>query len=301
MHYKQHLLANYEKLYKVKDLLNTMDTNYFTTTKINEKEITPNTISIVMTACNRSIQTYFTLDTINKSSHKDVQIILVDDSSTDPALISKLETFNMHIELINIKNKFWINPCVNYNIGFKHIKGSKVIIQNAEVCHMDDILNYVINNVNDEEYHSVNIYALNSIEQNKSLYDNPGQDVTKLKGMWYQHPIHRNAYFHFLVALTKKSFDKFSGFDIDYAVGVDYDDNALVHRVKNNNIKLINVPLLLGVHQWHAQSSAGSQSGNISNIVLWDCKQNYYNKHKMFLDLTVYPMDGIVGVIEGLF
>lgn len=297
MAYKTHLINNYKKIFMAKKLLDTMDTTYFTTTIINPQTLTPNTISIIMTASNRSVQTYFTLNTIIKNNYHDIQIILVDDSTHDPIQIDKLKTYNTHIELINIKNKFWTNPCINYNIGFKHIKGSKVIIQNAEVCYMDNVLKYVNENVKDMEYHAFNIYALHDITQNTILQDGFNDDITNLKGMWYQHPNHRNVYYHFLVAMTTDTFNKIGGFDIDYCIGIDYDDNALVHRVIKNSIKLINVPLL-GVHQWHAQSNSGSASGNMSNVHLWHRKNHYYDTHKMFLDLHVYPEDAVMSIIE---
>ena len=68
---KSHLLTNYKTLYKIKDmLLNKNDTTYYSRNIINKKIIDTNTISIVMTACNRSVQTYFTLKTIKESKHK---------------------------------------------------------------------------------------------------------------------------------------------------------------------------------------------------------------------------------------
>jgi glycosyltransferase involved in cell wall biosynthesis len=103
--------------------------------------ITAETISIVMTACNRSKQTYFTLQTIQNSSHKAIQIILVDDSDAEPITKEELEKYPFYIDFISIKmqNKKWVNPVVNYNIGFEYIRGSKVVIQNAEVCHVGDV------------------------------------------------------------------------------------------------------------------------------------------------------------------
>jgi glycosyltransferase involved in cell wall biosynthesis len=301
--YKNHLLANYKVLYKVKNILETMDKNYFDLTLINGKVIDNDTISIVMTACNRSKQTYYTLSTINNSSYKNIQIILVDDSTHDPILIRKLQEYNMHIELINIKNKFWVNPCVNYNIGLKHARGGKVIIQNAEVCYVKgDILSYVAHNVKNNEYHSFNIYALDNIEQNNLLYEDNTNPETRLKGMWYQHPAHRNAYYHFLVAMTIDTFKKVGGFDIDYSIGVDFDDNGLVHRVRGSGIKLVNVgESFMGVHLWHAQSSCGSQSSNVSNQHLFMVKHNYYDKYKIFLDLTLFPEDVVVHIINSMF
>ncbi len=305
---KNHLIANYEKLYQIKEMLNTQNNNYFTTIKINEKELDENTVSIVMTACNRSIQTYFTISTIANSSYKNVQIILVDDSTTDPVTIEKLQEYNVHIELINIKNKFWVNPCVNYNIGFIHIKGGKIIVQNAEVCHIGDVINYVVNSVNNDEYHAINVCALRDLSANYALYnigDMEYSNYDKIRKLcinwWYQHSIHRNEYYHFLVAITKTSFDKIGGFDIDYSLGIEYDDNSFVFDIKNSGIKLINPNIdsqIMGVHQWHQQSDSGSYSNNVNNRSLYNCKVDYYNTNKTFLNLTSYDKNDIIDVIN---
>ena len=60
---------------------------------ISNHEIGPETISIIMTSHNRSCQVYFTLQTIAKSVIKDVHIVLVDDSTTDPIDINILYNF----------------------------------------------------------------------------------------------------------------------------------------------------------------------------------------------------------------
>ena len=55
-----------------------------------------------MISSDRSIQTYFTLKTINNlSENKNVQIILIDDSSTDPIKIDELYVYtHLQIDLI---------------------------------------------------------------------------------------------------------------------------------------------------------------------------------------------------------
>ena len=78
----------------------------------------------------------------------------MDDSDVDPIIKEELEKYSFYIDFISIKrqNKNWINPCVNYNIGFEFIKGSKVIIQNSEVCHIGDVLIFIDNNLKQNEY-----------------------------------------------------------------------------------------------------------------------------------------------------
>ena len=98
-----------------------------------------------MTSSNRSKQVYYTLNTIQNSDYKNIQVIIVDDSDNDPILEINLRKYPFYIDLICIKkeNRNWHNPCVNYNIGFEFIKGSKVIIQNSEVCHIGDVLIFI--------------------------------------------------------------------------------------------------------------------------------------------------------------
>ena len=312
MNYKLHLLTNYDNLCKIKKILETKDTNYFTTTKINEKNLDENTISIVMTACNRPIQTYFTIDIIAKSSYKNVQIILVDDSTDDPVMLERLSQFGVHIELITIKNKFWVNPCVNYNIGFQHIRGGKVIIQNAEVCHMGDVLKYVEENVIDDGYYAFNVYALQNESSNNMLYDigdmssDNYEKITSLPhdiiyNGWYQHLIYRNAYYHFLVALTTKTFNKIGGFDIDYAMAVGWDDNELVFKLQENNVNLLNVTHnVMGIHQWHKTTAAGRYD-QILNYHLYNCKCKYYDLNGSFLNLTCYDKEHISEIVNKWF
>jgi len=308
---KSHLLTNYKTLYKIKDMfLNKNDTSYYTRSILNKKKIDTNTISIVMTACNRSIQTYFTLKTIKESNHKNVQIIIVDDSTHDPILLDKLKSYDMHIELINIRNKYWVNPCINYNIGFQFIKGDKIIIQNAEVCHLGDVIDYVAKNVVDNNYYAFNVLTIANMENNYKLYNispfnyNQFQEISELCGsryynIWYQHHIHRNAFFHFLTACTKSTFNIFKGFDIDYALGIDYDDAQLVSDIETCGITLKNIhEQIIGIHQWHTQTASGSLSNNFNNNVIYDCKKKYYNNNKKLLQFTSFNENEIVDVIN---
>ena len=71
---------------------------------------------------------------------------------------------------INRQNKDWINPVVNYNIGFNFVKGSYVIIQNAEVCHVGDVIQYLIDNAQDNNYYVFDVKAINNMESNEEIY-----------------------------------------------------------------------------------------------------------------------------------
>ena len=128
-----------------------------------------------MTSSNRSKQTYFTLSTLDPLDCK-LQVILVDDSTHDPIDLEKLKEFSFHIDFIQINRdvKNWFNPLVNYNIGFKFIKGSKVIIQNAEVCHIGSVLNFV-KNIIDDNYYVFDVNASSNFETNEKIYNHCGR------------------------------------------------------------------------------------------------------------------------------
>ena len=87
-------------LINAKNLIKTIKQNveetdiYYEHIVLENNPITDNAISIVMTASNRSKQTYFTLDTISHSLIKDIQVIIVDDSNSDPLTKEKLELKN---------------------------------------------------------------------------------------------------------------------------------------------------------------------------------------------------------------
>lgn len=269
-------------------------------------------ISIVMTTNNRSIQTLFTLKIINKKSidkNITVQIIIIDDSQTDLIDIYQLkELTNLQIDYIKINNekKNWINPCVNYNIGFEFVKGNKIIIQNAEVCHVGNILSYVNTNVTDNNYYIFDVKSIADFKYNNVLYDLYFKDNTcmdniniynnNLYNAWYQYK-NRNYMMHFLSALSKKTFDKIKNFDNNYKYATDYDDNDFILKIVSLNIKCINVfhdeNNIGGIHQCHHKSLSNPKLPN--NKVLFTKKIYIFNKHNKYIDdineLNKYDID----------
>ena len=189
----QSLLANKDAIFEIKKKVEEKDACLSNHVAIPNIPITAETITIVMTACNRSRQTYFTLQTIQNSSYKSIQVIIVDDSDVDPITKEELEKYPFYIDFISIKrqNKNWINPVVNYNIGFEYIKGSKVVIQNAEVCHVGDVLGYMGSQMISDNYYICDVIAVKSSVENDIIYMNNinTTDIYKdesLFSIWYQ-------------------------------------------------------------------------------------------------------------------
>jgi hypothetical protein len=287
------LFNNKDVIFEIKNKVEQQDTSLYSHYCI-DNVIDENAISIVMTASNRSKQTYFTLKTISNSIFKNVQIILVDDSDCDPITIDELKKFNLYIDFIIIKreNKKWHNPLVNYNIGFQFIKGNKIIIQNAEVCHVGDVVRFVNESVFDN-YYVFDVFACNDFDKNEIIYNSGINhsifDDSSLTS--YQSKNNSNNY-HFLTALSKQTFDKIKGFSYDFTMGSAYDDNDFLLKIKSTNTPIVNIwheeYTIGGIHLYHKSSVEWNKIVE-SNGTFFMLKQYLYNCTGNYLDITENP------------
>jgi glycosyltransferase involved in cell wall biosynthesis len=287
---------------RVKKLVKDLDPEYMTHQCFNALKH-PAAISIVMTSRNRSAQTYFTLRQIQKQFVDNIQVILVDDSNTDIPNEDVLRKIGLHIDFIKIRKKFWINPCVNYNIGFQYIKSDKTIIQNSEVCHIGRVLNHAIANLKPKTYLVFNVMALTRIQENNQLQTSADSFMrlarTKPSYPWYQHHEKRNAHLHFLSAIMTDDLKHIEGFDLDYSMATCFDDPALVDQLKNINMTFVSVPdsrlCLMGIHQWHQTENPKMTTSNVFNQNLLFAKRKFFEKNAR------YPSINSVKDISELF
>lgn len=274
--YYNYLFNNIKTINRAKQVLQSKDNRYYDLTILNDREITT---SIVMTTYNRSLQTYYSLKTIQNCGFKDVQVIIVDDSTTDLLDFDKLKEFDLCIYHIKTKNKFWFNPCINYNLGFQFIKGNNIIIQNAEVCYVGNVIDYITKNLADDIYLVFDVANLPNIEANTQLQTTGKINYTS----WYQHYNLNNRHLHFLTAITRQTFNKLEGFDCDFCMGSWYDDDELVFRIRANKIKIVEVKNdienIMGIHQWHTPSGNDWDKNVMRNNELLDAKKRYFNKN----------------------
>jgi len=222
-------------------------------------------ISIVSAYYNRKEQLINTLKSINKSSFKNIEYIIVDDCSDDEHRIEDLKNTYDFIKVIRLEpeNRWYINPCVPFNIGFKEITGDIVLIQNPECLHLGDILNFTHNNFQENEYLSFSCFSIDQ-ETTTSIINNTKNESELIElvnnsnyqsnydgGLgWYNHPIYRPVGYHFASVISHENLKKLNGFDERYAHGIGYDDNEFLLRVKEIcNFKFVSEPLV--VHQYH--------------------------------------------------
>lgn len=223
-------------------------------------------ISIVTAYYNRKKLFYETLKSINKSKFKDFELIVVDDcSSPENRLECYLKEFSfLRIIRLERENKWYINPCIPFNIGIRDVKGEVILLQNPECIHVHDVLTYVNENISDLNYLSMAAYGL-SEELTPSIPEhNNNNSLVELfktlpqqtymggnKNGWYNHSKYRPASFHFCTAITKKNMNLLGGFDERYAYGICRDDVEFIDRVKRLKLNIIMNDNIGVIHQYH--------------------------------------------------
>jgi hypothetical protein len=229
--------------------------------------------------------------------------ILVEDSKNDilsiPILSSDIYQ-NLEITYIYLNNKTWINPCINYNIGFKFIKSDKVVITNPEVCMFGNIYPIIRDHLTDHNYLVFDVFEMgnghcttNSNDDilkncdNKITYDTIEKYISDKKTFVLQGA-KNNRNLHFLTCITHSNLKKIEGFDEDCAMGLDYDDALFVDYLKFLKIKIVNfhhnIHKILGIHQWHTKERSYYTNDELRNLNI-----NVYNyKHKMMKENNIY-------------
>lgn len=235
-------------------------------------------ISIVTAYYNRKKLFINTLESFSKSSIKDFEVIAVDDGSSDDERIEDLcDRYSfLKVVRLNPSDKWYVNPCIPFNIGFSKVSGDKIIIQNPECLHSDDLLDFVDKNLKDGDYLSFGCYSLNEIQTNTIPFISDYKKIVNNENYlpksvsfdgdegWYNHSSHRPNGYHFCSAITIEDLRESGGFDERFANGIAFDDDEFIHRIKLKlNVKFIDD--CVSLHQWHYGNDKNSTITNIHN------------------------------------
>ena len=215
-------------------------------------------ISIVMTYYERLHQIKNTLNSFKKYINNEFEVIIIDDGS-EFSLNNIINDFDYSITLVEMDkySKNYYNSCVPFNIGFSFIRGEITIIQNAECLHYTNIFQEIYKSNLFKFYISFSCYSLSREDTNE--FSNQTSQVhfknisaTKDgESAWYNHEKYRPTGYHFCSAILTKHLKNLNGFDIRYAMGIGYDDDELLYRIKENELKLIINNNGIVLHQWH--------------------------------------------------
>jgi glycosyltransferase involved in cell wall biosynthesis len=225
-------------------------------------------ISIVTAYYNRKELFYRTLKSIEKSKFKDFELIVVDDgSSSEHRLEEYLSEFSfLKIIRIEPKDKWYVNPCIPFNMGIRAAVGEIIILQNPECLHVHDVLTYVNENLKENDYLTMSTFSLDN--QNTKILPQYVENNTVMQFIstlpqyiatvsaeeyigWYNHSKYRPVYFHFCAAMTKKNMQKLNGFDERFAKGIGFDDNDFIQRIDRLGLNKIIVDDITVLHQYH--------------------------------------------------
>jgi GT2 family glycosyltransferase len=212
-------------------------------------------ISIVMTYYNRRSQLLKTLESICYFGNP--EIIIVDDGSTE-----RIDDIaGIKLIRIELKDKWWKNTCIPYNIGFSYAKGDIIIIQNPECIHVGNILKYC------KKLTSGNLISFGAYSLDyhltykkydylwlKGIIANEPQQCQEAHHGWYNHSIYRPVGYHFCNVITRKDLDRIGGFDERYAPGIAYEDNEFLTRIKRAGIKVSIIDDPFVIHQKHERT-----------------------------------------------
>lgn len=253
-------------------------------------------ISIVTAYYNRRKLFERTLNSISKTKYDgDFEVIAVDDGSRTEERLEDLTKKYPFLKVIYLdpSKKWYHNSCVPFNIGIRAAKGDKIILQNPECYHYDDILLKTYIELNDKNYLSFACFSLdkyttdhfeevfNSDYLQKLIQQNNFSPIADGEAGWYNHSKYRPKAYHFCTAITSKNMKKLGGFDERFALGIAYDDDELIDRINRIlEIKFFDKTIVL--HQNHYNPQSTSYQNKDNKKVLYQ-----YNK---FILLNKLPL-----------
>lgn len=227
--------------------------------------------SIVMGYYNRKSQIINTLNNFQQNyiGYKFEVIIVDDNSSPEHRLDDLLPTYSFpikHIVITEDEKGDRINPCITYNRGIRVAEGKYLIIQNPECMHVGNILQYVENNLTENQYIAFSCFNVNNAELSDALVEdinlindrNFREKNARIMQEWYNHPVYRPVHYHFCAAIYNDNIKMIGGFDENFANGHSYDDNEILLSIEKNlklEIKTIPPESCFVIHQWHSRDA----------------------------------------------
>lgn len=230
-------------------------------------------VSIIMAYINRKQQLYNSLTSISFSQEKNVEVVIVDDGSSDDHRVEDLvDRFPFQIKLIRIEpeQKTWINPCVPYNMGINGASGDILIIQNPECFHFYDVIRDAVQRIKyHKHYYVYSVYGINKDLTDKIsefAKQNSYDEITSLLRrkidqhrfpeenngcIWYNHAGFRKRPYHFLAALHKETMAQIGGFNEKFSAGFWFDDDEFLYRARKTSTLVELKPYPIGIHQYH--------------------------------------------------
>lgn len=194
------------------------------------------------------------------SDRQDYEIIIIEDYKNQTnqtehnLLLRTLEEYkhNMHFVVVQRPQEEIYNPSPHFNSGAICANGEFLILTNPECKHTKDILS---------EFDKI-------FAKNKNSYIVCGC-YDEMFG-WKQHSAHENRLLHWCNGISKYNFYKIGGFDLNYVMGIAYEDDDFAIKIQQSSfLDIVIRDDLLIHHQSHEY---------ITNQILWDINYEYFIK-----------------------
>ena len=226
--------------------------SYIKQTKANIIANTPKkplTLSIVMAFYNRQELLDKTLESLERSTVKDYELIIVDDASAVPLVCPKAKIIR-----VEKKDKWYNCSAIAWNMGMRQATGDVILLQSPECYHVGDVLAYALNNIKPNLYLSFGCYSINKVETEelrKGKFPVLVNALVDGHTGWYNHTKYRPCAYHFCSAILRNDLDIIGGFDERYAYGVAFDDDEFIRVIRyiGMDVKIIDSPYV--IHQFH--------------------------------------------------
>lgn len=247
-------------------------------------------ISIVMAYHNRREQFLRTLKTIRFFG--DPEIIVVDDASDQ-----RIDDLDIKLIRVEPDDKWWLNPCIAYNIGLSKVTGDVIIIQNPECLHTGNILKFC-EQLKDGQMFSFAAYSLDydlTGQLSPDMYRNLALNEPQRKQIahhgWYNHSVFNPVGLHFCNAYTRADMERIGGFDERYAPVFARDDDEILARTRRAgiDIKIVDSPFV--IHQKHERSDYVKYRVQRQNAEI------LYTQHTLKEDFIKPPQNKVYGVL----
>ncbi len=245
----------------------------FSAYQLNYNSVKPS-VSIVMAYYKRQQLLKNTLDRFQDfiCSQYEFEIIIVDDGSNEDWDWIQKYQYQIVLIIVNPQKKRHKNPCAPYNIGFSFAAAEKILIQNPECYHADNILDFSHKLSIDNDYITFSCYSLNR-ERSKSpesylSYKLENKPAFHGEEGWYNHKKYRNSFYHFCSLISKDNLKKLKGFDQRFAFGNDFDDDEFLYRIRDKGINP-SISDLAVLHQWHYSGHRVNTSLHLRNKFIY--------------------------------
>ena len=245
-------------------------------------------ICIVMAYYDRQYQLNKTLQSIEKSEHKDFSVIIVDDNSPQDIVVPAVP---YEVEVIKLRKKSWTNCGPVYNIGFNKAlekNPDKIMIQSTECYHVGDVLSHADENVTDDNYIA---YACFQVDKETTFKPHDIMELsnTNVKVTTDNHGAGQNGWWnhskyfvqpqYWGAVIKAKNLAKINGIDERFAHGYAIEDGWFMDQVRRAGMRIDIVDYPFVVHQWHKRLyPKGTLEMVKQNTALWESllKTNEY-------------------------